>query len=119
MLGVFTWLGQYLYQALRFVVQFLEQIFGPVLARMIPVLCPILYGVYWVVSNVSAWINEAEGWLSSIHIPATNLTGLSAFAVANTFFPLSESMALLSVYLTAVLALTCYRFVKSLIPTLS
>lgn len=119
MLGIFTWLGQYLYNALRFVVQGMEQIFGPVLARMIPVLCPIGFAVYWVVTSAAAWVDEAEAWLSSIHLPATNLTGLSAFEVCNTFFPLVEGMAMLGVYLVAISALNAYRFVKSWIPTLS
>jgi hypothetical protein len=119
MLGVFTWLGQYLYQALKFVVQGIEQIFGPMLARMIPVVCPLFYAGYWIVSHIPVWISEMEGYLSSIQLPATNLTGLSAFTLCNTFFPLVEAMQMLTVYLTAIMALTCYRFVKSLIPTLS
>jgi hypothetical protein len=119
MLGVFTWLGQFLYNALKYLLQGIEAIFGPVLARMIPVICPIGFAIYWVVSNLPAWIAEAEGFLASIKLPATNLTGLSAFAVCNTFFPLAPAMAMLGVYLTAVMALTLYRFIKSLIPTLS
>jgi hypothetical protein len=119
MLGVFTWLGQYIYQALKYFYQGLEKIFGPFLAQMIPVICPILFAAYWIVNQLAAWMSTAAGYLQSITIPSTNLTGLSFLAVANSFFPLDSGMAALGVYLLAIATLTTYRLVKSWIPTLS
>jgi hypothetical protein len=119
MLGVFTWLGQYIYQGLKFFFQGMEKIFGPFLARMIPIMCPILFFGYWVVNQLSTWMSTAAGYLQSITIPATNLTGLSFLAVANSFFPLDSGVVALGIYLVAIATLTTYRLVKSWIPLLS
>jgi hypothetical protein len=119
MLGVFTWLGQYIYQALKLFFQGMEKIFGPMLARLIPIMFPIFFFAYWVVNQFSTWMSTAAGYLQSITVPATNLTGLSFLAVANSFFPLDSGMEALGVYLVALATLTTYRLVKSWIPTLS
>jgi hypothetical protein len=119
MLGVFTWLGEFLYSALKFFFRGLELFFGPILAPLIPILFPILYLAYWAVTSIAGWMTQAESYLSSIKLPACNLTGLSGLELANTFFPLTETMAMLGIYLTAVMTLAIYRFIKSWIPTLS
>ena len=119
MLGVFTWLGEFLYSALKFFFRGLELFFGPILAPLIPILFPILYAAYWAVSSLASWMTQAESYLSSIKLPACNLTGLSGLELANTFFPLTETMAMLGIYLTAIITLAIYRFIKSWIPTLS
>jgi len=119
MLAVFTWLGQFLYNALKYLYAGLEKLFGPVLAALIPIMFPIGFAVYWVVQQISGWITTAAGYLQSIQIPATNLTGLSFLTLANTFFPLDSGMAALGIYLVAVATLTTYRLVKSWIPLVS
>lgn len=96
----------------------LEKIFGPVLAKLIPILCPIGYALYWVVTHITARIHSALAVLNGVQVPGTSLTGLGMLSVANTFFPLVETMGLLTAYLAFLVTLTGYRMLKSWIPTL-
>ena len=119
MLGVFTWLGEYIYQALQFFFKSLESIFGPVLARLIPIMFPIGYAAYWLLNWAIGEASICLGYLQGIQLPGTSLNGLTGLELANTFFPVTETFGLLFVYLTFLAVLNLYRLVKSWIPTLS
>jgi hypothetical protein len=119
MLGVFTWLGEYIYQALVFFFKSLESIFGPVLARLIPIMFPLFFAAYWLLNWAIGEVSTCLGDLQSIQLPGTNLNGLTGMELANTFFPLVETFGLIFVYLTFLAVLNLYRLAKSWIPTVS
>lgn len=119
MLGALTWLGSYIYQGLQFFFKALEKMFGPVLARSIPLLFPVIFALNWAIGWVIGRINTCLGYLQTIHLPNTNLNGLTSMGLINTFFPLTEMFGLLTIYLTVLGVLNGYRLLKSWIPTLS
>jgi len=119
MLGVFTWLGQFLYNALKYFFQGLDAMFGPVISRLLPIIFPIGYAAYWLLNWAIGEASTCLEYLQSIQLPGTSLNGLTGLELANTFFPVVETFEILFVYLTFLAVLNLYRLVKSWIPTVS
>jgi len=79
--------------------------------------------VWWAIDTISSVVAGFVGIVDAIVFPAQHAATSGPLtywlSVANTFMPVSETMAFLVGYLALVMALTTYRLVKSWIPTLS
>lgn len=77
------------------------------------------YALFKSIPTVSAFADTAHTKLISLLVTDTSVGWGQYYSMANTFFPLNETMAMAGILFQWALACYAVRIIKSLIPTIA